>query len=83
MLFFLSRLHNTIPRLITNEVDPIGWTDFGVHHTSLSRRFLESLIVGAKPIGLAVALVAVASTSIWAAAWRVPGLDIIEILRAE
>jgi predicted permease len=61
----------------------------GIAGAQLSGRYLETLIDGAKPIGLAtsaglILLVAlVASTSIWSASRRVAGLDITSILRCE
>ncbi len=61
----------------------------GIAGARLTGRFLESLMEGAKSIdlatsaGLALFLVLVASTSIWAATRRIAGLDIMAILRAE
>ncbi len=61
----------------------------GIAGAQLSGRFLETLIDGAKPIGLGTCaglvllLVLVASTSIWSATRRIARLAIIAILRAE
>jgi putative ABC transport system permease protein len=61
----------------------------GVAGAELTGRFLESLIDGARPVGLAtsVSLVLlfglVASASIWSATRRIASLDIIAILRSE
>jgi ABC-type lipoprotein release transport system permease subunit len=61
----------------------------GVVGASVAGRFFESLIPGAKPvdlaasIGLAVCLSAIASITIWVATRRIPGLDIMEVVRTE
>jgi len=61
----------------------------GIAGAWITRRFLESLMEGAKPVdlatstGLALFLALVASTSIWAATRRIAGLDVMAILRAE
>jgi hypothetical protein len=61
----------------------------GIAGAQLTGRYLETLMDGAKPIGLAtsaglVALFAlVASTSIWSGTHRIAGLDILAILRSE
>ena len=61
----------------------------GIAAAQLTGRFLESLIDGAKPIGVArsVGLVLlfalVASASIWSATRRIARLDITSILRSE
>ena len=61
----------------------------GIAGARLSGRFLESLIDGAKPIGLASSsglvlfFALVASASIWSATRRIARLDIIAILRSE
>jgi putative ABC transport system permease protein len=61
----------------------------GVAGARLSGRFLESLIDGAKPIGLATSaglvllFALIASASIWSATRRIATLDITSILRSE
>jgi hypothetical protein len=61
----------------------------GIVGAQLSGRFLETLIGGAKPIGLGtsvgliVLLSLVASTSIWSASRRIARFDITAILRSE
>jgi predicted permease len=61
----------------------------GVAGSQLTGRFLESLMDGAKPIGLAASaglvlfFALVASASIWSATRRIAGLDITSILRSE
>ena len=61
----------------------------GIAGAQLSGHFLESLITGAKPIGLGmssaliVLLGLVASTSVWSASRRIARLDITAILRSE
>jgi len=61
----------------------------GIAGAQLTSRFLETLMEGAKPIGLAAsgALVLlfalVASASIWSATRRISSLDIIAILRSD
>ncbi len=61
----------------------------GIAGAQLTGRFLETLMEGAKPIGLAAsgALVLlfalVASASIWSATRRISSLDIMAILRSE
>jgi putative ABC transport system permease protein len=61
----------------------------GIAGAQLTGRFLESLMDGAKPIGLATstALVLlfalVASASIWSATRRIARLDVVSILRSE
>jgi len=61
----------------------------GIAGAQLSGRFLETLIDGAKPIGLGtsagliVLLAFVASTSIWFASHRIARFDITAILRSE
>jgi ABC-type antimicrobial peptide transport system permease subunit len=61
----------------------------GIAGAQLSGRLLESLIDGAKPIGvgtsagLILLLALVASTSIWSASRRIATLDVTAILRSE
>jgi len=61
----------------------------GIAGARLSGRFLESLIDGAKPIGLAMSaglvlfFALVASASIWTATRRIARLDITSLLRSE
>ena len=61
----------------------------GIAGAQLSARFLETLIDGAKPIGLGTSagmillLALVASTSIWSASRRITKFDITAILRSE
>ena len=61
----------------------------GIAGAQLTGRFLESLINGAKPIGLATSaglvllFAVVASASIWSATRRIATLDISAILRSE
>jgi putative ABC transport system permease protein len=61
----------------------------GIAGAQLSGRFLETLIDGAKPIGLGMSagliflLALVASTSIWSASRRIATFDIMAILRSE
>jgi len=61
----------------------------GIAGADLSGRFLETLIDGAKPIGLGTSaglillLALVAPTSIWSASRRITRLDITAILRSE
>lgn len=61
----------------------------GIAGAQLSGRFLETLIAGAKPIGLGTSaglislLALVASTSIWSASRRIARFDITAILRSE
>lgn len=61
----------------------------GIAGAQLTGRFLESLMDGAKPIGLATSsglvllFALVASASIWSATRRIARLDIIAILRSE
>jgi putative ABC transport system permease protein len=61
----------------------------GIAGAQLAGRFLEGLMNGAKPIGLATsaALVLlfalVASASVWSATRRIARLDIVAILRSE
>ncbi|MFZ1157469.1 MAG: ABC transporter permease [Candidatus Sulfotelmatobacter sp.] len=61
----------------------------GIAGAQLTGRFLETLMEGAKPIGLAassglvILFALVASASIWSATRRIAGLDIIAILRSE
>ena len=61
----------------------------GIAGAWLTGRFLESLINGAKPIGLATStglvllFALVASGSIWSATRRIANLDIIAVLRSE
>ena len=61
----------------------------GIAGAQLSGRFLESLMDGAKPIGLAASsgvvlfFALVASASIWSATRRIASLDIMAILRRE
>jgi putative ABC transport system permease protein len=61
----------------------------GIAGAQLTGRFLESLMDGAKPIGLAASaglgllFAIVAAASIWSATRRIAGLDIIAILRSE
>jgi putative ABC transport system permease protein len=61
----------------------------GVTGATLTGRFLESLVSGAKPFDLAtftfstLLLFFTAATSIWAATRRIAGLDIMDILRFE
>ena len=61
----------------------------GIAGAQLSGHFLESLITGAKPIGLGMSsalillLGLVASTSVWSASRRIARLDITAILRSE
>jgi predicted permease len=61
----------------------------GIAGAQLTGHFLESLMEGAKPIGLAgsaalvLLFVAVASASIWSATHRIARLDITSILRSE
>jgi putative ABC transport system permease protein len=62
---------------------------FGIAGAQLTGRFLETLISGAKPVGLGMSaglillLAVVASTSTWLATRRIARLDITGILRAE
>ena len=61
----------------------------GIAGAQLTGRFLETLMEGAKPIGLAASggvvllFALVASASIWSATRRIASLDIIAILRCE
>jgi hypothetical protein len=61
----------------------------GIAGSQLAGRSLESLIGGAKPIGLATSaglvllFALVASASIWFATRRIASLDILAILRNE
>jgi putative ABC transport system permease protein len=61
----------------------------GIAGAQLSGRFLETVIDGAKPIGLGTSagliflLTLVASTSIWSASRRIARFDITAILRSE
>jgi putative ABC transport system permease protein len=61
----------------------------GIAGAQLTGRFLESLMEGAKPIGLPASsgllllFALVASASIWSATRRIASLDIIAILRSE
>ena len=61
----------------------------GVLGAQLSGHLLESLVDGAKPIGLAMSsgllllFALVASASIWSATRRIATLDIAAILRSE
>ena len=61
----------------------------GIAGALLSGRFLESLIAGAKSVGLATSaasvlfIAVVASASVWSATRRIAALDITTILRAE
>jgi len=61
----------------------------GMAGAQLSGRFLESLIDGAKPIGMGMSagliflLAMVASTSIWSASRRIAKLEITAVLRSE
>ena len=61
----------------------------GIAGAQLSGRFLQSLIDGAKPIGLGTSaglillLGLVASTSIWSASRRIATFDVAVILRSE
>jgi putative ABC transport system permease protein len=61
----------------------------GIAGAQLTGRFLESLMDGAKPIGLAASggvvllFALIASASIWSATRRIASLDIIAILRTE
>jgi putative ABC transport system permease protein len=61
----------------------------GITGAQLSGRFLQTLIDGAKPIGMGTSaglillLTLVASTSMWSASRRITRLDISAILRAE
>lgn len=61
----------------------------GIAGAQLTGRFLESLIDGARPVGLAMSFslvllfALVASASIWSATRRIGSLDIIAILRSE
>jgi predicted permease len=61
----------------------------GVAGARLTGRLLESLMDGAKPIGLATSaglvllFTLIASASIWSATRRIAGLDILAILRSE
>jgi putative ABC transport system permease protein len=61
----------------------------GIAGAQLSGRFLESLVDGAKPIGLGMSagliflLALVASTSIWSGSRRIASFDITAILRSE
>jgi ABC-type antimicrobial peptide transport system permease subunit len=61
----------------------------GIAGAELTGRFLESLIDGARPVGLATSFslvllfAMVASASIWSATRRIASLDIIAILRSE
>lgn len=61
----------------------------GIAGAELSGRLLESVVDGAKPIGLAMFaglvlfFAAVASASIWSATRRIATLDVIAILRSE
>src|SRR5580693_5427409 len=61
----------------------------GIAGAQLTGRFLESLMDGAKPIGLGTSaglvflFALVASTSIWSATRRIASLDITAILRSE
>jgi len=61
----------------------------GVAGAQLSGRFLETLIDGAKPIGLGTSaglillLALLASMSIWSASRRIARFDITAILRSE
>jgi ABC-type antimicrobial peptide transport system permease subunit len=61
----------------------------GIAGAQFTGRVLESLMVGAKPIGLATSaglvllFALVASASIWSATRRIARLDIIAILRSE
>ncbi|MGA8215515.1 MAG: FtsX-like permease family protein [Candidatus Sulfotelmatobacter sp.] len=61
----------------------------GIAGARLTGRFLESLMDGAKPIGLAMSsglvllFALVASASIWSATRRIASLDVSAILRSE
>jgi len=61
----------------------------GIAGARLTGRFLESLMVGAKPVdpatsaALVLFFTLIASTSIWSATRRIARLDIIAILRSE
>jgi putative ABC transport system permease protein len=61
----------------------------GIAGATLTGRFLESLVNGAKPFDLAtftfsaLLLLLTATTSIWTATRRIAGLDIMDILRFE
>jgi putative ABC transport system permease protein len=61
----------------------------GIAGAILTARFLESLVIGARPIGptafvLSISCVtAIASASIWIATRRIARLDVMEILRTE
>jgi hypothetical protein len=61
----------------------------GIAGAQLTGRFLESLMDGAKPIGLVASsslvllFVLVASASIWSATRRIATLDVTSILRSE
>lgn len=61
----------------------------GIAGAMLIERFLESLVTGAKPVGLAgfslsiFCVTAVASATIWIATRRIAHLDIMEVLRTE
>jgi ABC-type antimicrobial peptide transport system permease subunit len=61
----------------------------GIAGAQLTGRFLESLMEGAKPIGLAASsglvllFALVASASIWSATRRIASLDIVAVLRSE
>ena len=61
----------------------------GIAGAQLSGRLLETLIDGAKPIGLGMSaglillLALIASTSIWSASRRIARLDVTAILRSE
>jgi predicted permease len=61
----------------------------GIAGAILTERFLESLVIGARPIGptafvLSISCVtAIASASIWIATRRIARLDVMEILRTE
>lgn len=61
----------------------------GIVGAQFTGRFLESLMDGAKPVGLAMSaglvllFALIASASIWAATRRLARLDITSILRSE
>ena len=61
----------------------------GIAGAQLSGRLLETLIDGAKPIGLGMSaglillLALIASTSIWSASRRIARFDVTAILRSE
>jgi hypothetical protein len=61
----------------------------GILGAQLPGRILESLIQGAKPIGITLSsgllllFVLIASVSIWSATRRISTLDVISVLRSE